>query len=146
MKKLILLVLVVLTFTGCASMFTGTTQTIVFSAPEGTKIFMDGMKIAEVPPGYDAVSVRVGKRLSGAGMVAKKEGYQDTHFFLRTRVNGVVFVNILLGPVFWVGGIVDLATGAAAKMPNYVEVEMAPLAGTTPVSTRDTSLDYLLEF
>lgn len=124
MKKFLLLILAMFTLAGCATIFSGTKQSVVFSAPAGTKFYMDGMKIAEVPAGYDSVSVVVDRNINGMNMVAKKDGYRDTHFHVRATVNGVVFVNILIGAVW---AVVDIATGAAAKYPNYVEVEMLPL-------------------
>lgn len=145
MQKVILLLLLAVLFTGCSTIFSGTRQSIVFSAPAGTGIYMDGLKIAEVPHGYDAVSVTVNRRLRGADMVARREGYRDTHFYLRPNFNGTVFVNILMGPYMIVGGLVDVLSGAAVKYPNYIEVEMLPLNPAVQTA-RDASLDYLLEF
>lgn len=144
MNKFFILILIAFTFAGCATIFTGTTQSVVFSAPAGTRIYMDGIKIAEVPIGYDAVSVRLDKSINGSSMIARKDGYKDAYFYLKGRVNGVVFVNILLGPCLIIGGAVDMVTGAAVNYPNYVEIEMEPLHGVQPAN--DTSLDDLLRF
>lgn len=144
MKKLLSLVLlaaVCLTFSGCATIFSGSNQSIVFSAPAGTRIYMDGFLLAEVPQGYDAVSTRVGRSLNGMSMVAKKEGYKDAYFYVRSRVNGVVFVNILLGPSMLLGGAIDLITGAAAEYPNYIQIGMEPLE-VVDQSAVDNILQY----
>ena len=131
MKKFLLFILVCIAFTGCATLFSGSRQSMVFSAPAGTKIFSDGILLAEVPEGYDAVSIMVDRRLGGMNMMARKEGYKDTLFFVRSQVNGTVFVNILLGPAMLLGGAIDLITGSAAKYPNYIQIGMEPLDGRT---------------
>lgn len=125
MKKFFICAITLLLFTGCATIISGTRQMVVFAAPEGTRIFNDGIKLAEIPRGEEAVSVLMNRSLNGLFLIAKKDGYKDTRFFVKTSVNGVVFINILLGGV--IGGAVDLATGAAAKYPNYIEIEMEPL-------------------
>jgi len=141
MKKLLFFVAVCLTLSGCATIFSGSRQSIVLSAPAGTKIFSDGILIAEVPQGYDAISVRVNRSLSGMSMMAKKDGYKDTYFYLRPRVNDVVFINILLGPGVLFGGGIDLITGAAAEFPNYIQIGMEPLEGTA-----SSSVDSILQY
>ena len=124
MKKIIFLILAMFTLVSCATIFTGTKQSVIFTASEGTKFYVDGRKIAEIPAGYDSVSITVDRNINGLDMVAKKDGYRDAHFHVKATVNGVVFVNILVGAVW---GAVDIATGAAVRYPNYVEVEMHPL-------------------
>lgn len=124
MKKFLLLILACFALAGCATIFTGTKQSVIFAAPEGTRIYKDGVKIAEIPQGYDSVSVRLDKSVGGLNLVAKKDGYRDTYFRVGTTVNGVVFVNILIGAIW---AVVDVATGAAINYPNYIEVEMLPL-------------------
>ena len=142
MKKVLIIVLMAMTLTSCATIFSGSKQNVVFSAPEGTRLYMDGIKIAEVPQGYDAVSVRLDRKISGSYMVAKKAGYNDTFFYIQTKVNGTVFINILMGPYMLIGGGIDLLTGAAAQYPNYIEIEMLPLEGT--VSGQQT-IDNILQ-
>ena len=144
MKKLLSFVLLVafcLTMPGCATIFSGTSQSIVFSAPAGTRIYSDGILIAEVPQGYDAVSTRVNRSLNGLSMVAKKDGYKDAYFYVRPRANGVVFVNILLFPGMVLGGAIDLLTGAAAEYPNYIQIGMEPL-DVIDQRTVDSILQY----
>ena len=126
---------------GCATIFSGSSQSIVFSAPAGTKIYSDGILLAEVPQGYDAVSTRVNRSLNGISMVAKKDGYKDAYFYIRPQVNGVVFVNILLGPAMLLGGAVDLITGSAAEYPNYIQIGMEPL-DVMDQRTVDSILQY----
>lgn len=125
MKKIIILVLIAAAFASCATIISGSRQSVIFSAPSGTKLYVDGVKVAEIPEGYDSVSTKLDRSLNGLDMVAKKDGYRDTHFRVKSSVNGVVFINIILGGI--IGGAVDLATGAAAKFPNYIEVELQPL-------------------
>ncbi len=136
MKKLIIVILAGLLLAGCATIISGSRQTVIFSAPEGTRIFREGIKVAEIPQGETEAFVRMDRSLSGAYFVAKKEGFHDTRFYVRMRVNGVVFVNLVIPGGVIIGTIVDLATGAAAKYPNFIEIEMDPIeesVGTTRI-------------
>ena len=125
MKKLLLIAVSLFLFASCATIITGTNQTVVFAAPAGTSIYMDGMKIAEITEGEQTCTAHIKRSISSQLLVAKKEGYKNTTFQLKAKVNGVVFVNIILGGI--IGGAVDLATGAAGKYQDYIEIELEPI-------------------
>lgn len=128
MKKVIIITIaavITLCTTGCATMLTGTSQMVILTAPAGTKIYQDGYKIGEIYPGEESIAISLRRQLTPLRLIAKKDGCKQTHFELRPNVNGVIFVNILVG--VW-PFIVDIATGAATKYPNYVEIEMEPLS------------------
>ena len=131
MKKLIIIALAAMLLTSCATIISGTKQTVIFSAMEGTAIYSEGIIMAEIPSGYKQVAVEIPRSLNSKFLTARKDGYQDTNFFLRPSVNGVVFVNILLLPGVLIGGAIDCATGAAAKYPEYIQIIMYPETGTT---------------
>jgi hypothetical protein len=129
MKKFVIVILAGLLLAGCATIISGSRQTVVFAGPEGTRIFQEGIKVAEIPQGETEIATLLDRSVNGSYFVARKEGYHDTRFYVRMKVNGVVFVNLIIGGI--VGGVIDVATGAAAKYPDYIEVEMEPLENTT---------------
>lgn len=125
MKRLIFCVVaagVVLSMSRCATIISGSRQSVTFVAPENTRIYQDGVVIARVPEGATTVETKVKRELSSPLLMARHDDYADTPFTLKSKVNGVVFVNLLLGGL--IGAGIDLATGAACKYPNYVEIEM----------------------
>lgn len=134
-------VALIFSFSGCASIFSGSQQMVVFSAPEGTKFYMNGIKIAEVREGDSSATVWLSRNQRSPHITAKKAGYKDANFILQARVNGAIFVNILLiyPPLIISGATIDLVTGAAAKYPNYVTIEMVPN------NTEDALIDSLLQ-
>lgn len=121
-RRIILFFVLLITMSSCATIFSGSQQNITIAAIEGTKIYYQGVKIAEVRAGDVQATTRVNKCLSSQVLVAKHPECDDTSFFLPARLNGLVFLNILCGGI--IGGAIDCATGAACKFPNYVEVDM----------------------
>jgi hypothetical protein len=56
----------------------------------------------------------------------KKDGYQDDSFSITSSTSGWVWGNVLLGGI--IGGVVDLATGAARKLSHdAIHVTLVPL-------------------
>lgn len=143
MKRQIGLFFVLLiTMSSCATIFTGTRQNVTFVANEGTKIYYQGVKIAEVSEGRSQTVTRVNKCLNSQILVAKHPDYEDTPFYLQANLNGVVFLNIIWGGI--IGGAIDCATGAACKFPNYVEIDMvrkSPLPPATKLKRGEELLD-----
>ncbi len=120
MKKVFLGLVVALSMSSCASIFTPAKQTITFAGVEGTKIYDNGRKIATIDKSGQATA-RVRKKLSSKELIAKKEGYKPTPFLLEARFNPVSGIN-LLNVLAW--GI-DLGTQKACKWDNtYIEIEM----------------------
>ena len=99
-----------LTFsTGCATLFTGTSDTITFeSEPSGARVLVDGLSIGRTP-----VTTSVKRPgLGGSKLVTMQlDGYEDMTFQLDSSFNVISVLNLtnLLG---W--GI-DVVTGAIGK-------------------------------
>jgi len=101
----------------CATVFTGTRQTIqIVSNPPGAKILVDGIDRGSTP---SAVSLKKGS--NGQLITLKANGYETKNFQPETSFNEVAILN-LFNIIFW--GI-DIATGALWKYdPKYYELEL----------------------
>lgn len=119
MKKILLLSLSVITFTSCATLFTGTKQTVTIKTfPEGAKVEVDGLDRGITP-----VAVRLKKGFSGQTVTLKKEGYEFKMFQPETTFNPVSVLNFI-GIIGWG---VDAATGAMMKYdPKVYEITLDP--------------------
>lgn len=111
MKRIILfaagliIIAVIVSQTGCASIITGTSQNIMInSEPSGAKVITDTGLTVITP-----ATIRLPK---GRAIVltAQKDGYEKSTQVLNTSFNGWFIGNILLGGL--IGMIVDLADGA----------------------------------
>jgi hypothetical protein len=113
----ILIVGATLFLSSCATIFTGTKQTVqIDSEPPGAKVLVDG-----IDRGYTPIGVSLKKGSDGQMVTLKYEGYKDKSFQPETTFNGVAALN-LLNILFW--GI-DAATGAVWKYdPKYYKIEM----------------------
>lgn len=102
-------------FTSCATIFTSSTQAVVFSGDEGTKVYdmATNARVAEIQSDRYA-TVLVKKNLSSKQFLAKREGYRTKPLQLESSFNPISLLNIL----FWPGFIVDLATGQICKWDN----------------------------
>lgn len=128
--------------TGCASIFTGTTQKAAFdTAPSGAKITISDRAGNVVHSGETPFTVRL-KR--GAGFMRpqhysvkfEKEGFVPKEVALASGPNGWVFGNILIGGL--VGVVIDGASGAMfAVSPGSLSVPLE--AQSVSVSVQDVS-------
>jgi hypothetical protein len=108
MKKLILSVVIpsILTLTSCATIFTGTSETIQFdSNVQGAKVEMDGVEVGRTPH-----TMKVKKSFNGI-MTMSSEGYISKNFELQKSFNPVSILNLASLP-FW---LIDILTGAVNK-------------------------------
>ena len=104
---------------GCASLFTGTSDTITFnSQPEGAKVQINGMHIGRTP-----LTVPVQRSLSTPQVQVSLEDYESQYVMLQNTFNAVAILDIF----FWPSFIIDAATGAIMKYStmNY-QVELEP--------------------
>lgn len=120
MKKycfIVLSSLVCLGFTGCASIFTGTTQSIqVNSTPSGANVSVGGLDRGQTP-----LPVVLKKGSSGQCISLTLPGYQENTFQPQTAFNPVAILN-LWGILGW--GI-DAATGALWKYdPTFYNIKL----------------------
>lgn len=122
MRKLILLAIIGISLSSCATLFTSSRQSITFSGIEGTRIYDAGSNIKLAEIGSDkTATVSVKKNMSDKQLLAKKEGYKTMPFLLESSFNATSLWNIL----FWPGFIVDFGTGQMNKWDNtYINIDM----------------------
>ena len=112
---------------GCASIVSGTSQSLFVDTPtvNGAKCQLTDSKsgtwFLESSPG----SVTVAKGNGPMNIVCKKEEYKTGTVVLEEGIAGAVLGNIILGG--GIGIFVDAATGAAQKYPDKATVWMEPL-------------------
>lgn len=110
--------LALLAFSGCATIFTGTRDQILFtSEPSGVKVVMDGYTVGKTP-----IMLDVRRNLSGRWVAFELDGYEPQYFKLETEFNAISILNLTC-LICWG---VDLATGAATpySLPSlYIEME-----------------------
>jgi uncharacterized lipoprotein YehR (DUF1307 family) len=93
-KSLTLLILILsLSLTGCASMISGTSQQITLNSEvKGAKLYLNDEYI-----GTDSAVTKVSKsKLSDAVLKAKKDGCADAVKTVDTKVDGTAFLGCLL--------------------------------------------------
>lgn len=96
---------VLLLNTSCATIFTGTTDTIRFdSEPQGASVFIDGIEICKTPCTHD-----VPRSISNKYFEISLDGYDGRVVTLSKQFNTISILNIFAGLV---GFAVDAATGA----------------------------------
>lgn len=150
MKKLINAALVTasLTMTGCASIISGSTQTLVFkSVPEESNITITNKSGEKIHTGITPATVTL-KRGNGYFKPAsytvqfKKDGYQTKSIEVRANVNGWYFANILFGGLIGML-IIDPATGAMYTLnPNDINAVLE--SNETVQSNDEHSLTVML--
>ena len=119
MKKLILL-MTILMMTSCATIFTGTSEMITINSNvDDATVKFDGMKMGKTPLNY-----KVKKSFKGI-VTVEAEGYEEERFQLQKSFNAISLLNLLTGPFFLAGAIIDLATGSINKFDvKGVDVEL----------------------
>lgn len=110
-----LLALSSLLLTGCATVLSGTNQTLTFNSDvDDVKVYVDGALIGETP-----VSASF-KKNKVQSVLFKKEGYEPV-----TREVTKAYDPVTLISFFWDFSTTDLVTGAAFEYaPNAIFVEM----------------------
>ncbi|PWS27515.1 hypothetical protein DHW03_07895 [Pedobacter yonginense] len=108
-----------LLLSSCATIFTGTSQTVqINSNPPAATIEVDGVKTGVTP-----MAVSLKKGFSGQTISLKLDGYETKTFQPKTAFNAVGIVNVL----FWPGFAIDAATGAMMKYdPKVYEFTLEP--------------------
>jgi len=102
-------VLLTASLTSCATIFTGTKDSITFnSKPEGAKVVHKGVEKCTTP-----CTVEFPRSLSKQQVELKLDGFQTKEFKLDNKFNGVTLANILFGGLIGFG--IDLATGSFIK-------------------------------
>ncbi|ETX11366.1 hypothetical protein MUS1_11270 [Marinomonas ushuaiensis DSM 15871] len=117
MKKIIIatFVFTTLILTGCATVISGTSQTLTFNSDvEDVDVYVDGALIGRTP-----VSASF-KKNKAQTVMFRKEGYKAV-----TREITKSFDKVALLSIFWDYSTTDLITGAVYEYaPNAIYVEM----------------------
>jgi len=124
MKQLatISLLFIMLLFTSCATLFTGTTDDVyINSNPKGANIYIDGLKVGKTP-----ATITIKRPGFGEKEVSLEiDGYERRVFLLKKEFNAVAILN--LGGIL--GWIIDFATGAVFKYsPRSYTIDLEPIA------------------
>lgn len=107
-KRVLASLVILLSITGCATIFDGDTQLVTFnSTPSGAQVFVDGQLLGVTP-----VTASV-KRKKGAVLTVKKEGYASQTIPMATTMNMTFLGNLVTGGAF--GTTTDSASGAINK-------------------------------
>ncbi|AZA76121.1 PEGA domain-containing protein [Chryseobacterium sp. G0186] len=100
---------IVLSTTSCATIFTGTQDSITFtSTPEGATVLHKGIEKCVTP-----CTTKIPRALSKQTVTFEKEGFTGKEVKLTKTFNPVTLLNILLGGAIGVG--IDAATGSLTK-------------------------------
>lgn len=125
-KKIISLIMVI-ALTGCATIFSGTTQDINVKVVDKNQQEIPGA-ICEIKDGSGASYtlpsnpgiIKVSKANGSVTINCSKAGYKQSNTLVGDSFNAVTLVNVL----FWPGFIVDAVSGAYKKLPTHYVVTM----------------------
>ena len=102
-----LLITLILITTGCATLLTGSKDTIAFdSTPQGAIVYKDGQELCKTP-----CRMPIKRSINSSEIEFRLDGYETRFFTLDKELNFVSVLN--LGNLF--GWAVDAATGSVAK-------------------------------
>lgn len=91
--SIVLLLGIALSTTSCASMFTGTKDSITFtSTPDGAKVIHKGIEKCTTP-----CTAEIPRSLSKQMITFEKEGFASKEVKLQKNFNPVTLLNILFG-------------------------------------------------
>lgn len=116
--------------TGCATIVTGTTQSIAINTePQGAdcSFTRDNILVARINPTPGVASVSKSK--GAIGVLCKRAEHQDVAGTIESKFQDATAGNILLGGV--IGVAVDAASGAMNKYPESVTFTMIPVQFAT---------------
>lgn len=112
--------------TGCASIVSGTNQSLsVETRNKGQKVVSANCKLENDKGAWYVTtpgSVTVNRSYKDLNVKCEKDGLTPGLMSVKSTTKGMAFGNILLGGV--IGAGVDAATGAAYDYPNMFAVEM----------------------
>lgn len=117
---------IVVLFSGCAAITTGSTQPLsVTTKQAGTNVVGAACELTNGKGTYYVTTpgtVTVKRSYSDMVVVCKKDPLPDANMTVKSSVKAMAFGNIILGGV--VGVIVDTSTGAAYDYPSSFDLEM----------------------
>jgi hypothetical protein len=117
---------VVVLFSGCAAITTGTTQPLTVTTKQsGAAVVGAACELTNGKGTYYVTTpgtVTVTRSYSDMVVICKKDPLPDANMNVRSSLKGMTFGNILFGGL--VGVIVDTSTGAAYDYPSSFDLEM----------------------
>lgn len=147
----LLLVVLGTMLAGCATVVSGTTQTIgVNTDPEGAdcQFTRKGVLVGRVNP--TPGTIQVATDYESVAVLCHKEGFDDITGVIGSEFQAMTLGNILLGGV--IGVVVDAASGAMRKYPEVVTFTLTPKMFDSEATrdkffadTRDTFLSEYAE-
>lgn len=111
---------IALTSVACASIISGTSQTLTFeSSPSGAQLILNGIAIGETPLEAEI------QRSRNSWIVLRKEGFLEQRVELTTRENPWIWGNSIIGGI--AGSVTDVGNGASRRyVPNAYHVTLEP--------------------
>lgn len=107
MKRFLLCTAALIFLSGCATIFTSSSDTITFkSVPKGAKVEINGVRVGVTP-----VTVPVKRSLNPPHVQMKLIGYETQYIVLQNSFNKIATFDILFWPTF----LVDALTGSIMK-------------------------------
>jgi hypothetical protein len=144
-KELLLFILgiIALCFTsGCASMFSGSSEPVTFnSSPDGATVTVSGEVLGKTPTTITL------KRKSGQVVEFDKEGYTKQKMQMTTSFNPWVLANVLWCFACPLSTTTDYVSGAAHEYsPNHYYVTLVPVGSVpTAAETKKTKVkDFIV--
>lgn len=128
MKTSVVAGVLALALSGCATIISGSNQTITVNTDvPGAQVMLNGMPLGITPL---IVSIKRGQE---GVLSVQMPGYTTFQAPITKKVNGIFFVNILFGGTF--GSSTDYSTGAMyAYEPDTYFVTLAPAGMAPPVA------------
>ncbi len=122
MERLLSMVLI-LSVTGCATLFAGSSTVPVVTNPPGAFVYVNGVPVGQTPT---AIALEPDRP---ANIQIYLPGFQPVQMWRQKSITGWFWVNIL----FWPGFFVDLATGKYNKYDDTgIALGLTPAAGPPP--------------
>lgn len=131
MLKRVVAFLTIFALSGCATVFTGSTNNVQLRVVDAeTNELINDVKcsITDNDGMVYLVSSNPGSIIATKGkgtlrVDCKKPGYAQQNMGIAQTINGVTFINVL----FWPGFIVDAVTGSMHKYPANATIQMKKL-------------------
>jgi hypothetical protein len=124
-KSILCIFIIILLAAGCATIVSGTSQTITFqSNPQGAQVLIDGL-----PVGITPLSIKV-KKNDNTTVQLKLDGYETQIFKMQTEFDPMFFGNILIGG--FLGSTTDAVSGATVEYsPDAYYTTLMPIGEKT---------------
>jgi hypothetical protein len=123
-QRVLFIILLVLTVSGCATMVRGTQQYVpINSTPTGAQVRVNGL-----PKGTTPVTIPLSRRGDEYIVSLEQEGYKKWELALNRERHPWALLNILFGPFMIFGVIPDLINQAnVTYTPEELNVKLEPL-------------------